>query len=346
MTPYILKMRPYLREKVWGGTKLRDLVHKAVGDGGPYGEAREVADLPEGKSFITNGPLADQSLAEAVGEWDTSLIGNAADVREGFPLLVKLLDAADDLSVQVHPSQQDVRTTHPDADSKDETWLILDAEPDGTILHGVRDGVDAPTLREAVEEGHAEETLRRIDVSAGDVVRVVPGTIHAICAGVSLLEIQEPSDTTYRVYDYKRPGLDGELRQLHLEDALAVANFGEQPPAKLSPESLDHPDAARQLLVGVDRYRIEQLTGETGVETAERTVRWQIDDRSAQVVMALAGHLRLQTDDTDQTVELDPYETAVIPAACDGASATPIDDAPYKLIGATAYGVDVFTPID
>jgi mannose-6-phosphate isomerase len=341
MAPYILKMRPYLRQKVWGGDKIGRTFGKDVERGqadGPIGEAWEVADLPDGQSVITNGPLADRNLRDAVSQWGRALIGNS-DIMNGdepaFPLLVKLLDAADDLSVQVHPSERDVQTTHPEADSKDEAWLILDADPDGSILHGVRDDIDADALRQAVRAGRAEETLRRVDVAPGDVIRVVPGTIHAICAGVSLLEIQQPSDTTYRVYDYDRPGLDGEPRDLHLEDALAVANFGEQPPTSQTPQRLEHPSASRDLFISVDSYRIEQLTGDDVAE-------WRIDDDSPQVIISLGEPVELEiVGDESESVRLDRYETAVIPAAAGDVRASAIDGE-YRLIGATAGGVSVF----
>lgn len=347
MNPYILKMRPYLRRKIWGGDKISTDFNKRVDDDAsstgtddaPIGEAWEVADLPEGQSVIVNGPMAGSQLRKAVEKWGSALIGDSTIQQDGqpaFPLLVKLLDAADDLSVQVHPSERDVQTTHPEADSKDEAWLILDAEPNGSILHGVRDDVDADALRRAVDQGRAEDVLRRVDVSSGDVVRVVPGTIHAICAGVSLLEIQQPSDTTYRVYDYDRPGLDGEPRELHLDDALAVANFGEQPPTRQSSRPLTHSEGERQLFIDVDSYRIEQLQGES-------PVHWRVDRASPQVIICLGGPVDLTLSDSDENVRLERYETAVIPSSGRRVSASPVGH-DFRIIGASADGSPVFEP--
>ncbi len=303
--PYILKMRPYLRKKVWGGRKLADVFGKPLPDASPYGEAWEVSDLAEGQSFVTNGPLAGQSLGAVIERWGTALTGPDG---AAFPLLVKVLDAQDDLSVQVHPGDDDIARLDLDADSKDECWLILHADDDGCVLHGFTEASTPADFRMAVEENRAAEALRRVSVQAGDVIRVAPGTIHAICKGVVLLEVQQPSDTTYRVYDYNRPGMDGNPRELHLEQAMQVSNFDVHEPAKLaaSPSSTN-PSA--QVLVDVDAYRIEKATGFS-------TLRWTLDDARPQVIFAGAGRVRLTggRHGVRHHVELAYGQTAVIPA--------------------------------
>jgi mannose-6-phosphate isomerase len=315
--PYILKMSPYLRPKIWGGRKLADVFGKALPEAGPYGESWEVSDLPEGQSAVLNGPLAGRSLGEMVELWGRALTG--ADAAEGaaFPLLVKVLDASDDLSVQVHPGDDDIERLGLDADSKDECWIILDsdADPDagansdeqehGCILHGFSKATTPGDFRMAVQENRAADVLRRLAVQPGDVVRVSPGTIHAICKGVALLEIQQPSDTTYRVYDYQRPGMDGKPRELHLEEAMRVSKFAEHPPARLTPQpSSAHPDVT--VLVDVPAYRIERASGIT-------ELRWTVDARTPQVVFA-ANSAGLTLFDGTETVELAYAETAIIPA--------------------------------
>jgi mannose-6-phosphate isomerase len=299
--PYILKLRPYLRKKVWGGRKLADLFGKELPDASPYGEAWEVADLAEGESTITNGPLAGHSLSHAVALWGEALCAGSAD--GAFPLLVKLLDAQDDLSVQVHPGEDDIARLGLDADSKDECWLILQADEGGCILHGFEQATTAADFRMAVEQNRAADVLRRVPVQAGDVIRVSPGTIHAICKGVCLLEVQQPSDTTYRVYDYNRPGMDGEPRELHLEDAMRVANFDAHPPCKLAATSSAADDV--EVLVDVDAYRIERLR-----LSGQR--RWHVDERTPQVVYAAGGPVHLSG--ATGSVELAPGQTSVIPA--------------------------------
>ncbi len=315
-TPYPFRTRPYLREKVWGGRRLVDLFSKGGDDDVPLGEAWEVSALEEGESIVDTGPATGSPLSEITELWGTDLVGSRASV-EGFPLLVKMLDAADDLSVQVHPSQKDIDQHFPDADSKDECWVILASDDGGSILHGVRDGVDAEAFRRAVDEGRAEEVCRRVDVEPGQVIRVVPGTIHAICEGVVLLEIQQPSDTTYRVYDYDRPGLDGQPRELHLDEAMTVANFGDQPPTSVEGHPLDHPDAEVTLLIDVPSYRIERLQ-------ARRPATWSVDPGSVQVVSVIDGEATLSWDGGD--FDLEPGGTAVIPAVTGSVTLTPTGD--------------------
>lgn len=296
----VFKSRPLLVEKVWGGRKLDRVFDKALPTDAPYGESWEVADIDEGQSNVASGELEGATLREAVGRWGTALIGTAApDGR--FPLLVKLLDAADDLSVQVHPgpAQADpVRGIY----SKDECWLILDADPGAAIVHGFREDTAPAAFRSAVEAGKPLELLHRVPVQPGDVFRVPPGTIHAICGGVALLEIQQPSDTTYRVYDYGRAGLDGRPRPLHLEEALAVASFGPSLPEERGVEGDVEPTAPWRVLANVDAYRIEWL------HPADKC-SWQVSDHSAQIVHVLRGTCCI--DD----LLLRPADTAVIPAA-------------------------------
>lgn len=318
--PYILKMSPCLQPKVWGGRKLADIFHKSLPDAQPYGESWEVSDLPEGQSVVANGPLAGETLGAVVQRWGAAMTGaNATTLR--FPLLVKILDARDDLSVQVHPSEADIARLGLDADSKDECWIILgsDAEPaheddpasapapdaPGCILHGFDAPLTAADFHMAVDENRAAEVLRRLPVYPDEVIRVAPGTIHAICRGVTLLEIQQPSDTTYRVYDYQRPGMDGRPRALHLEQAMQVSNFGAHPPAKLTPTpSLVHPDV--EVLVDVPAYRVERIRGVTELS-------WNVDARTPLVIfVASQASVRL-TNGTEEVI-LDFAETAVIPA--------------------------------
>lgn len=319
--PYPFRTEPYMRVKVWGGRKLPEVFGKSMpadaDDETPIGEAWEVADLDEGESHVATGPLEGEPLSRLVDLWGEDLIGTDAP-SDDFPLLVKLLDAADDLSVQVHPSEEDVATIFPEADSKDECWIILDVDEGGSILHGVRDGVDAEEFRRAVDEGRAAELLRRVDVDPGQIVRVVPGTIHAICSGVSLLEIQQPSDTTYRVYDYNRPGLDGEPRELHLDEAMQVANFGGQPPTSLEGEPVEYDGAMVDVLVDVPSYRIERVRPNDAFD-------WRVDPRSAQVVFALRGGVEIRSGE-GHSLQLESGESAVLPAAAGSVGANPLHE--------------------
>ena len=302
-------LAPALIPKVWGGHNLRDLWGKHLADQDALlGEAWEVADLPEGQSRITSGALEGETLSAALKAHGAQLTG--AD-HERFPLLVKLLDAAKDLSVQVHPGEH---TQHlfEGARAKDECWLILHATPDGAILHGLREDVGREDFARCMAQGEDPTLLmRRVSVKPGDMIRVPPGTLHAICAGVSLLEIQQPSDTTYRVWDYARPGMDGELRALHLEQAMAVGNFGTQPPIFVSPLKVSaHPE--RTTLVYCEAYHVERL------ELAS-AYTLHPPDHSAQVLHVLEGACMLP----DDGLTLERGDTAIVPACCDAVRLAP-----------------------
>jgi mannose-6-phosphate isomerase len=303
---YPLVMQPHLVSKVWGGRRLEKLFGKPLPGEETYGEAWEVADLEEGQSVVANGPLEGHTLRQVVERWGHELIGERAP-GDRFPLLVKLLDARADLSVQVHPGPEDVDLHFPEASSKDECWLILDADAEGSILHGFAEGVDRASFERAVAEDRAVEALRRVRVEAGDIVRVAPGTVHAICGGVSLLEIQEPSDTTFRVYDYDRPGLDGKPRELHLSEAMQVARFGDIGPATLAATQYsDIFPGHHECLVDADSYRIERLRG-----VSEAV--WRVTPDAPQVLFVERGEWSIRSESTE--VRLSPYTTVVLPAS-------------------------------
>ena len=304
--PYLFRSEPLLVSRVWGGRRLEELFGKQLPGPGPFGESWEVADLPEGQSLVGSGPMQGKTLGEVSELWGRELVGTQAPEARRFPLLVKLLDACRDLSVQVHPGPSDLEALPPGARSKDEAWVVLHSDG-GEIIHGLsRDGLSADELRGAAKEGELEGFLERLGVKAGDVVRVSPGTIHAICAGVALLEVQEPSDTTYRIYDYGRPGLDGRPRQLHLEEALQVASLRRSRRVVVSPEALG---PGHELLVSAPGYRIERLTTAGPAEWA-----WAVEEGSAQVLQSFQGALSL-TGSQGEEVSLAPFQTVVIPAA-------------------------------
>ncbi|MBA2663066.1 MAG: class I mannose-6-phosphate isomerase [Bradymonadaceae bacterium] len=302
--PYIFRMRPYLCEKVWGGRNLERLFDKPLPANELVGEAWEVADLPEGQSVVDSGALAGRTLGQLVALWGQQLTGSRSE-GESFPLLVKILDAQKDLSIQVHPGDEQVGAIA-GARSKDECWLVLDVAEGGSVLHGFSGAVDRASFACAVEQGQAVDLLRRIAVAPGDVIRVAPGTVHAICSGVVLLEMQQPSDTTYRVYDYGRAGLDGRPRPLHLEQALAVIDWEGSEAAQLIVERVEAGAHALHVLVDVPAYRVERLK-------AAARLRWRVDPGSVQIVFVLDGACRVSGRD-GAPVELARGQTALIPA--------------------------------
>ncbi len=325
-------MRPRLVEKVWGGSRLHHHCGKE-GRATPIGEAWEVADLEEGQSTVASGPYEGVTLGELVSKWGVALVGETGG---RFPLLVKLLDARRDLSVQVHPSHEDVDGVVLGARSKWETWLIVRAAPGATVIHGLKRPVHREVFKKAAIEGRLEDHLRRVEVQAGDTITVAPGTIHAIGADVVLLEIQEPSDTTYRVYDYQRPGLDGELRQLHLEEALKVGRLGPSETIFEAPYSLGR---WRQRVAMTPAYSIERFRGR-----GRSTMGWHNGGDRPQVVHVLEGTMGL-ADGRGGELRLEAFETAVIPAGMDRVEAR-IVEGPAEVVGAVAGKAEVFAELD
>jgi mannose-6-phosphate isomerase len=292
--------------------------------GEKIGEAWLVADLPVASSWVTNGPGGEQLLSDVRQAWGERLIGAAWKSRRAgsdFPLLVKFIDAHDDLSVQVHPGGGKAPGTdgaalgnrlpgHPGKDtssvSKDESWIILDAEPEARILHGFRENTTLRDFDRLLAAGRVAECLRPVAVHPGDMFRVAPGTVHALCRGVMVLEIQEPSDTTFRIYDYDRLGDDGKPRPLHIDEAREVMRFGEVAPALTIPSVSPHEWGCHEILVDVRAYRIERVR-------VKGTLSWAVDPASTQVVVVVEGEVGLHAEAA--RVDLKKGDCVILPAA-------------------------------
>lgn len=316
---YPLLCKPVLKEKIWGGRKLEELFKIPLPKGKKIGEAWIVADLKEGTSCIANGELEGKTLSEVTKEWGDKLIGTAwenAPTGGRFPLLIKFLDAQEDLSIQVHPSEEDCKKYFPKDFSKDESWVILQSDPGGKILHGFKPGTTLQEFDELLEKGKVVDCLREVEVTAGEVFRVAPGTVHALGSGVSILEIQQPSDTTFRIYDYDRLGDDGKPRTLHIEQSRKVMRFGDNTPPRIEPEKNKTIWGEHELLVDVPAYRIERLT-------IYGPLSWKINPESVQVLILLEGSLTLNTGGEDLVIA--PGDCVILPATLGSIEIEPLD---------------------
>jgi mannose-6-phosphate isomerase len=224
MQVYPLKFRPIYKQRIWGGQKLRGVFGKDLPAGEKIGESWEVADLPEDKSVIANGQLAGQTLISVVERYPKEMTGDAG-FRGPFGLLIKFLDAQADLSVQVHPDGETCRRMGK-GDPKTECWYVISAEPGAVIYKGLKKGVTRQEFAEAIETGGVAELLSAIPVRAGECHFLWAGTAHSLGAGIVVAEIQTPSDTTYRVFDWNRLDDGGKPRQLHIAEALESIHFG------------------------------------------------------------------------------------------------------------------------
>ncbi|GAA4881089.1 mannose-6-phosphate isomerase, class I [Paenibacillus vulneris] len=224
MKPYPLLFQPEMKERVWGGRALEQFGLKLPD--GPIGEGWMIGDHPNGTTKVVNGELAGMGLDQIREQYGKELFGTKgfSEKNGRFPLLIKLLDCQDDLSVQVHPNDHYDRLPQGEL-GKTEMWYILDAKPGAKIIYGLNDGVTREQLAQAIEENRILDCLREIPVEAGDSFYIPAGTVHALGAGILVAEIQQNSDSTYRLYDYNRLGLDGKPRELHIEDSLNVIAY-------------------------------------------------------------------------------------------------------------------------
>ena len=218
---YPLFLSGVTKSPLWGGTRLPCEWNKCSPDGGIVGESWELTVRKKEMSTVTNGTLAGTSVDELLQEHPSELMGKSTVANGEFPLLIKLIDAADRLSVQVHPDDAYAARVENDR-GKTEMWYIVEADEGAEIIYGLKDGISAEDFRTAVREGRLADTMHHCPVKAGETYFIPSGMLHAIGAGILIAEIQQNCDLTYRVYDYERRGADGSLRELHVDKALDV----------------------------------------------------------------------------------------------------------------------------
>lgn len=262
---YPLKFQPVYKNYIWGGRNLAAL-GKILPAEGPVAESWELSAHPNGVSVVANGPLAGRTLPELLRQYGVELIGTQVDPRylDKFPLLIKLIDAQDRLSVQVHPDD-DYAAGHEKGEwGKNEMWYVVKAEPGARLVAGVRPGTTRGQFARVMNSPDCMDLLVQIPVKPGDVLNIPAGLVHAIGAGLLICEIQQNSDTTYRVYDYDRRDSAGQTRPLHLEQSLDVIDFtADRPPLSkgLRIQDPQAPDLARRVLVlnryfGVEEWKV------------------------------------------------------------------------------------------
>ncbi len=277
---YPLTFTPALRDYVWGGRNLEKLYGRQLPPG-PTAESWEISGHPTAPTRVDAGPLAGQLLPDVLAELGANLAGARARWaldRGKFPLLVKLLDAEERLSVQVHPPD-DYALVHENGElGKTEMWYVLHARPGAQLILGLRPGVTPEAFCQAMADHTLEACLHHLPVKAGDAVFVPTGAVHAILEGIIAAEIQQNSDMTYRVYDWGRVGVDGKPRPLHLDKSLAVINFQCVEPGPYRPVLVAAEDGVTRYEISrCEYFVVEKVTlargavyaGRTGGETLE-----------------------------------------------------------------------------
>ena len=244
-----LLFKPLYQARVWGGRALGAVLGRALPTGPPIGESWEVVDRPEAQSEVARGPLAGRTLRALIEQHTVDVMGRDWDAHRRFPILVKWLDCRERLSLQVHPPVAAALHGEP----KTENWYVAAAEPGAGMMIGLTRGVTREVFERALADTALEPLVHRVPVGAGDSMLVPSGRVHAIDAGSLILEIQQNSDTTYRVYDWGRVGLDGRPRQLHVDESLRCIDWSD-----IEPEPMRAP-TGDVVLAECAEFRIRQV---------------------------------------------------------------------------------------
>ena len=305
---YPLQFKPLFRRYLWGGRKLASVLGKPIGDE-DAAESWEVVDHGDDQSIVANGPLAGTPLARLVESAGESLFGRHAP-QDRFPLLFKFLDAQKTLSVQVHPNDAQAAKLNPPDLGKTEAWVVLDAEPGAKIYAGIKRGFDRRALERELAQGTCELCLHAFEAAPGDCVFIPAGTVHALGAGLVIAEIQQASDTTFRLFDWNRVGADGQPRELHIEQALDVIDFDRGPVNPVTPQPTGDPNVQR--LVTSDKFILDRHA-----LTDKATIGG--DDRF-HILAVLDGEIEINHEHLRGT--LGKGKTVLLPSAAGGVSFT------------------------
>ena len=282
---YPIVFQPIFKERIWGGRELEHLYAKQLPPGKPIGESWEISDRPGDAGVIVNGPLAGKTLRWLMENHAAEILGGAKPATEGrFPLLCKILDAREKLSLQVHPPA--AKAAELKGEPKTEMWFIADAAPDASLYVGLKRGVTRTEFEEKISDGSVADCFHRIPVRAGDAMFLPSGRVHAIGAGLVIFEIQQNSDTTYRVFDWNRVGLDGKPRELHVAQSLASIDFNDFEPKLAESKFTADGNIQKRLLVSDPLFNVETWKLNSGASGL-------LKPKKLQIVAVTAGNIEI-----------------------------------------------------
>lgn len=298
---YPIKFTPILKEKVWGGQKLKTILGKNIATEN-VGESWEISGVEDNVSSVQNGSLKGNTISELIGKFQTEFLGKKVYETYGiqFPLLFKFIDAKEVLSVQLHPGDELAKKRH-NSFGKTEMWYILQAEENAELILGFNKTTDKNDYLYHLNNDKLSQILHKEKVKPGDAFLIAPGLVHAIGAGVLLAEIQQTSDITYRIYDWNRPDVDGKMRKLHSDLALDAIDFNPTKSFKINTKD-EH-------LIENSYFSIRQI------ETDDSSYRNLKPIDSFVVYMCVAGETQVVCN--NETEKLKVGETVLIPAAAE-----------------------------
>jgi mannose-6-phosphate isomerase len=306
-----LVFEPYLRPMVWGGRRLGDLLGKPLPEAGSYGESWEISAHPLHISQVAEGPYRGETLVDLCDQHPRDIIGEKPAVGSRFPLLIKFLDCAELLSIQVHPSDELAPRLAGEPSGKTEAWVVLEADPTARVYAGLKRGVTRADVEEHLAAGTLERCIHCFTPRPGDSVFLSAGTVHAVGGGVVMAEVQQTSDATFRLYDWGRAGPDGRPRQLHVQEALEAIRWDAGPVDPVTPEVIEGtaPTVREERLVSCPQFGLDRviLTGEARTGLEGRPSIW----------IVLRGSAELRTDGGYRR-RFSRGETVLIPAAAAG----------------------------
>lgn len=330
---YPLLFEPVLKDYIWGGQNLERRLGRQLPPDKNIAESWEIAAHENGNVRVINGPLAGETLADLNQRFGAALVGQRgkwALERQKFPLLIKLLDANRNLSVQVHPDDEYALKREGNELGKTEMWVILHAEDDAAIILGVKEQTTPQVFREALEAGRLEQHLHEIPVATGDFVCVPSGSLHAILGGVLIAEIQQNSDVTYRVYDWNRVGQNGKPRPLHVDQAMEVINFQQVEPALPMARSLtsgtnpiNRSELCRNPYFVVERVKLAATARYEGQCNGETLHIWGVINGAVHVAGA----------NDSEAIDMDAVRFTLLPAGM-GSYSISTGDRPAQLLHA------------
>jgi mannose-6-phosphate isomerase len=314
---YPLIFHPLFKDRIWGGRELERLYAKKIPADKPTGESWEISDRPGDASVIANGPLAGKDLRWLMELHAAEILGGAKPAADGrFPLLCKILDARDKLSLQVHPPASKARELK--GEPKTEMWYIADAAPDASLYVGLKHGVTPAEFEKKIADGSVADCFHRIPVRAGDTMFLPSGRVHAIGDGLVIFEIQQNSDTTYRVFDWNRVGLDGKPRELHIAQSLASIDFNDFEPKLVETKFIADGKIQKCSLVNDPLFNVEAWKLSSGASAS-------LKPKKLQIVAATAGTVEIKSGST--VVNLSAGQFCLIPASLERTEVSTKSDA-------------------